>query len=261
MSLRYTKEIVAQRAEHRANWEDGFGEGCGAEDEASVILNTQSLQLRQRNPKRCSTYRVQRVVSATDSMESYQHRVKSERTLLWWNHREPTVEVVIHFLKVLQIEEIRKRWAKISRYLREHGIEAFAVVEPTRCRLVAGLPYDRVHFHILTDDSRGENELRKLFNEACERSGMCRGRGNRLVRCEDFRVDYKENPASICFDYYLKYGEKYKDRAVLFVKGLRLQKFYTIGKWFKDENNAKKSKKKMRLEVRLFYERKESKTQ
>ena len=113
-----------------------------------------------------------------------------------------------------------------------------------------------MHYHILTDDPRSEKELRKCFNEACERCSLSKGLGNKLGKGKDFRVDYNERPEGYDYDYYLKYGEKYKDDVVLFIKGTRLQKFYQIGKWYKDENNQKKKKSQMRKEIREYMKKK-----
>jgi hypothetical protein len=46
------------------------------------------------------------------------------------------------------------------------------------------------------------------------------------------------------FAYFVKYGKKYQDKVVLFQKGLRMQKFYQIGEWYR------KSKGELWLEVR-----------
>ena len=93
-----------------------------------------------------------------------------------------------------------------------------------------------MHFHILTDDKRSEQELRYLFNKACKDSGLDKN---------DFRVDYKKvTDGYWYFEYFTKfdrinkdkYTEKNNDgkwkRVLLFRPHLGLQKFYQIGKWF-----------------------------
>jgi len=264
--LRYTKEMIAQRAVHRPVWADGIFDEIVEWGVEALVNTTQLLQLYQRKPPeyqdkpyKKSGYAKHKVYSWTDSKESYQNRAKNERTLLWWNERKATKAIVVSLLTELSIDDIRHRRTKIFRYLNEHGIEAYVIVELTRKRPRTGKPTKRVHFHILTDDPRNENELRDLFNEACERSNLVKGRGNRLVRDKDFRIIYKEDSKGLGFDYYLKYGEKHKNKAVLFEKHRGLQKIYRIGKWNKNEKNEKKKIYQMRKEIKTCMKVKEKK--
>jgi hypothetical protein len=104
--------------------------------------------------------------------------------------------------------------------LKEHDIEAVANIELTRGK--DGAPNNTVHFHVLMDDQRSEQELHDLFNTACERGGLNR---------EDFRIDYRPLwNGDWYFRYFTKYG--YSDRVILFRQGTGIQKFYQIGKWF-----------------------------
>ena len=265
-SLRYTKEMIRERAVQRAVWADGFIDEIVEWEEGALVNTTQLLQLYRRKPPefqdrpyKKSGYVEHPVRSWSDSKESYQNRAKSERTLLWWNDRKATKVIVLSLLTISSIEDIRQRRTKIFRYLNEHGIEAYVVVEITRTRPRTGKPTRRVHFHILTDDPRSENELRALFNEACERSSLFRGRGNKFVKDKDFRITYEEDSKGFGFDYYLKYGEKHKDKAVLFEKHRGLQKIYRIGKWNKNENNEKKKIEQMQKEIKVCMKVKEKK--
>jgi hypothetical protein len=157
--------------------------------------------------------------------------------IYWRNNRTPTKELVIHLFHKYTAEdkeELNLLRKKIFRYLKEHGIEAVANIELTKGNYDE--PNGRVHFHVLTDNDRSEKELRKLFNEACSRQG--------LVGDNDYRIDYKELwNGHEYYKYFTKWGEKYRNEVILFQNGLRVQKFYEIGKWFN------KSKTEIRKEV------------
>jgi len=185
VALRLTHEYFALRAEQRAMWANGFYEAIDEAEEGALFNTTQLQQLVQIKPPEKSGYTKHKVFSWKDSKEGFQNKAKSERTLLWWNKRQVTKVIVLHFLKKLlvdmSLDDFKKYRTKIFRYLCEHGIEAYVIVEATRERPKTGKWTGRVHFHILTDDERSEKELRALFNEACERSSLFRGRGHRLV--------------------------------------------------------------------------------
>jgi len=258
--------MIAKRAARRVDWNDGLVDEIVEWGEDSLVNTTQLLQLYRRTPPeyqdspyKKSGYIEHKVYSWSDSKESYQNKAGRERTLLWWNNRTATKVIVLSLLTELSIDDIRHRRTKIFRYLNEHGIEAYVIVEITRARPKTGKPTRRVNFHILTDDLRSKKELRALFNEACERSSLNNGRGNRLVKNKDFRIIYKEDIKGFGFDYYLKYGEKHKNEAVLFEKHKGLQKIYRIGKWNKDENNTKKKIENMRKEIKACMKMKEAK--
>ena len=137
-ALRVTPEYFAKKAALRILFLGDENEDMG---ERPLINNTEKQQqLYQENPKEKSTYNKHKSFSPTDSRESYQNKAKSERTLLWWNKRIATKGIVLHYLTVLSDAEIKQRWAKISRYLRERGVEAFACLELTKTRPKTGKP-------------------------------------------------------------------------------------------------------------------------
>jgi hypothetical protein len=171
----------------------------------------------------------------TDSLESYQQGASKETLILRKNGRVPTKEIVIHFLKEHTATEISKYRTKIFRYLKEHGLVAVANIELTRGKDYR--PNNKVHSHCLTDDRRSKRELSKLFNTACEQQGLIRGK--------DFRIDYRKlYDGYSYFDYFTKYG--YSDKVILFQKGIRIQKFYQIGRWFS------KTKKQIWEEIKAY---------
>ena len=165
--------------------------------------------------------------SFTNSIESYQNGASKETSILRWNKRIPMKEIVLHLLKELSAENINMYREKVFRYLKEHGIEGVASIELTRGA-------DRkanncVHFHILTDDLRSEDEIRSICNRACERDGFKRG--------INFRIDFRSlYDGESYFYYFTKFG--YPEKVILFKprllkSGGGLQKFYQIGRWFK----------------------------
>jgi len=130
--------------------------------------------------------------------------------------------VVWHLTKEFTAMEIRDLRKGVFDYLREYEIVAVASIELTCGK--NGRPNNTVHFHFLTDDKRSIKEIRKLFNTACERQG--------LVRRSDFWISCQTlHDADKYFDYFTK---RNCDDVILFSKGTGLQKFYQVGKWFKE---------------------------
>ena len=178
-------------------------------------------QLYKDKPRGKSTYTRHKNREFTDSLEAYQYGAEKETEILQRNGRVPTVEIVWHLLTVLPPRDIKALKTKVFRYLKDHGIEGVVNIELT-CG-VDGKPNNTVHFHILTDDSRSETELRRLLNRACELRGLVRG--------EDFRIDFRRlYDGYRYFKYFTKF--EYKHKVILFQKYTGLHKFYRIGKWF-----------------------------
>jgi hypothetical protein len=193
-------------------------------------------QLFQDNPRYKSTYTLHTNRSTTDSIESYQNAARKERTILRWNGRVPTKELVLHFLVELWADDIRRLQRRIFRYLKEHGFEGVANIELTRGAY--GKPNNTVHFHLLTDDKRREWELRQLLETACERQSIVKGI-DFCVTCRALWDGYRY------FDYFTKCDKKYSDRVILFQRGLlesgrTIQKFYTIGAWYQEDRGKVK---------------------
>ena len=187
-------------------------------------INTMQ-QLYQDNPRVKSTYTHRINRSFTDSLESYQNGAAKEVKILRLNQRLPRVALILHFLTVLSLQDIKKYRTKIHRYLQRHGLEAVMSIEPTRDRF--GCPSNTVHFHIITDDPRSEHELKDLLIKACSLQGLV----EHIDFCVDYRVLYDP-------DGYLDYFTKrYCKDVILFQIGLCLQKFYQIGKWFRKKKS------------------------
>jgi len=185
--------------------------------------------LYQNNPRDHCTYIEHKDRTFTNSRESYQNGACKETLILRRNGRTPTQELVLHFLTVFSAVEINELRTKIFRVLTDNGLVAVANLELTRGK--DGKPNNCVHSHILTDDQRSGGELQQLLETACERQGLVKG--------QDFQVDHRLLwDGYRYFNYFTKFGKKYFNKVILFEKGLlesgrTLQKFYTIGAWFK----------------------------
>ena len=177
-------------------------------------------QLYQDNPYHECTYTRHINRSFTDCLESYQYGARKEMLILRENNRVPTVEIVIHLLKVLSPDEINTYRADIFSWLSKNKLEAVANIELTRAK--NGTANNTVHFHIITDDQRDEQEIIDLFHSACATSGL---------DADDYRIDFRPLwDGYSYFSYFTKYG--FSDRVILFQQGTGLQKFYQIGKWY-----------------------------
>jgi hypothetical protein len=180
--------------------------------------------------KRC-VYRRHKQRSFTDCKESNQNGAQKECLLLRRNGRIPTKELTWHLLNVHSVQEISDIRSHVFGYLQSHGIEAVAAIELTRDG--KGNPNNTVHFHILTDSKRNEKEIAELIMKGCRQKGL---------RKKDYHVDRRElwNGYKY-FNYFTKYG--YEHKVILFQKGLYVQKFYQIGKWYR------KTKKELWAEI------------
>ncbi len=100
--------------------------------------------------------------SWTDTIAGYLYEAKKLSMCLWHNRRlmqdEYTWEVTINFEKELSPVDINDRWTKITRKLRESGIVALWVREPSRD--------NRCHHHLLLKNQITETELRRIVRES-----------------------------------------------------------------------------------------------
>ena len=197
----------------------------------------------QINPfRQCNlnfNYRLVKSRSPTDSLETFCNLALRETLILRLNPRVAKYEIVLHVLKLLTIPEIKSFRKRVFDYLRKMKINAVANIEPTTDGF--GNPTDTVHFHVLTDDVRGEMFLRDLLKTACLAAGLL---------SNEFRIDYRP-----LYDYhgYIRYFTKrdYPEKVYLFVRGSRIQRFYTIGNWFIDVDGNKRSKADIWNEIKL----------
>ena len=169
--------------------------------------------------KRC-LYRRHKQRSFTECMESNQNGAQKECLLLRRNGRIPTKELTWHLHKVYSVQEIRDIRSHVFGYLQSKDIDAAAVIELTRDG--EGNPNNTVHFHIITDSGKSAKVIAELITKACRQKGL---------RKKDYHVDCRELWDGFrYFNYFTKYG--YEHKVILFQKGLYVQKFYQIGKWY-----------------------------
>jgi hypothetical protein len=243
---------------------------------AALVDNINLRQLFQSKPRKLETYNQHKNRSFTNSLESYQNGANKERLILQRNNRIPTKEIIINFLLVFSATGIKviRKW--LFHHLRKDGIEAITNIELTRSKPRNGKPNNRVHIHILTDDSRSKEELRAIVISACERCA--------LVNKKFVQITIKEiENGNRYFEYFTKYdreakaeieaireakakmkeeGKDWEDwdentdndpdksrgwkTVILFQKHTGLDKFMPIGKWFR------KPKEEIWEEIRAF---------
>ena len=139
------------------------------------------------------------------------------------NNCLPTKELVLNFLVVLTAEEVIETLKVIFHDLKKQGLEGIANIEFTRGD--DGRPNNTLHSHILTDDPRCIDTLREIFIATCER--------HNLVKDIDFWISNHRglyDPYGY-IDYFTKYG--YSHMVILFIPKTGINKFYTIGNWYK----------------------------
>jgi hypothetical protein len=191
--------------------------------------------------------------SPTWSLESRNRLAGKHRAILYRNPKEATQELVWHILIPLSIPEINRIREKVFGYLSKVGVNAIANIEPTTDGDFNN-PIGTVHFHILTDDGRGEKFLRKLLTESCLAAGL-RNRAVSGVSKDEFEINYRRLTN---YRKYIRYFTKHNrlDKVHLFAKGsrkqpgTRMQLFYEIGTWYVDTEGNPKGKGKMWDEIK-----------
>lgn len=161
-----------------------------------------------------------------DSLETYHNNAKYEYHLLMHNSRQANHLVTVKYMKQFFISKIRELWLSLKKFLRQHGIIAYTVVEGTTNGSF-GKPVNRIHYHFLVDSGKSELELRQLFKDACVDIGLIPG--------DEFQVHYAAIPNRKEFNrlakYVLKYDQYAKD-ALLFKFYVKINKIDTIGNWY-----------------------------
>ena len=155
--------------------------------------------------------------------KAYQSLAKKEIAILRRNGRIPTHRLYLEFLNELSPNDIISLRTKIFRTLKEYGIEAVARIGLSWRRNKRNRLSDKfVYFHIITDLRWEAKTLQIHFHRACQEQG--------LVLCKDYWIDYSPVDDGMAhFDAFTGHGYK----VLLFRKDLRIQRFYTIGKWYR----------------------------
>ena len=192
-------------------------------DNSDNLPNPKKPKLYQEHPRRKSQFR--RYKSKTESRESFRLDALDEYGKLKANGTIPNHIVQVNYQVELTVKEIQALWKQHARRLRSAGIVARAAIEVTKDKW-RQRPTNKVHYHFVVKDDRPRDELKELFEAVC--------------RCEMEESTFKVNVFP--FDEkkggwkgYIAYFVKLKDKDgenILFEKGLRLRKYYTIGKWW-----------------------------
>lgn len=214
-------------------------EAIEAEECSDMLPN----RLRQINPKLLSTYRLHKVISTTDSLESYRNWALRESITLKENHRQANKEIRVGLLRELSVAELKKIRTKCRDYLRKNKMPFYATFEFTR--KVTGFkkggkkkikhPTDRMHGHYLLDTDKGKEELEEFFNNVCFSCGLSEG---------DFDVRCREIPNPKRYAFYLT---KYKlpHRVILAKKNVGFRKTSCSKDWWIDANGNITSRKEI----------------
>ena len=201
-------------------------------------------KLYQEHPRNESLY--PGLKSKTESRESFRLASLQEFGKLRANGTIPNHIVQLNYLTELTVKEIQALWRKHSRRLYKAGIVACVTIEITKDEW-RQRPTNNVHYHIVVKDhTRTHDELKELFEA--------------IYQCEmelsAFKVNvYPFDEKKGGWRGYIAYLVKLKDKngkPILFEKGLRLRKYYTVGRWWTNKDGTRATAPEMREKVRRF---------
>ena len=182
-------------------------------------------KLYQPSPRRKSQY--PGLKSKTESLESYRRDALHEYGRLKVNGTIPNHIVQVNYKTELSLEEIRGLWSKHSDRLRRAGIVARVAMEITRDEW-RQRPVNKVHYHFVAKDDRSKDEMEELF-KAVLMMEMEQSAFKLHVFPFDEKYGWKGYIA-----YFVKLRNKDGKDPILFKKGLRMRKYFTINesKWW-----------------------------
>jgi len=182
-------------------------------------------RLYQENPRKTSSKPHWR--NFCHSLESYEKAAGKEYQILqrhfFHTHRYPDFHLIVNFHSPMVIKDFSGIRNMAFGYLAKQSVKAFYVHEPSR--------ESWIHIHALVIFDNKEY-LRDVVKAAFTKAGLVYGR--------DFHVKVLSVSATgadfqyLC-SYILKFngGRTYKfHKPLLFLKGLKIRKVGTIGKWF-----------------------------
>jgi len=177
--------------------------------------------------------------SYTVSRRSYDLAAKREAMVLLLNGRVPNYVITLKYLVEMPVSQIKKLWSLHSRRLRLAGITGRAAIEITRDNR-RQRPTNRVHYHIVVQDTRTRAELRKLVKGVC----LCAmPPGSFQVHCKP--IDDWKN--------FVWYFVKYRMRSNYpFRSRLGLSKFYTIGGWWANRDGTPRTRESIEEEMKRY---------
>jgi tetrahydromethanopterin S-methyltransferase subunit F len=173
----------------------------------------------------------------TDSVQSYINEARKLKTLILRNRRlmgEPyTWHVTINVETVQTPEQIADLWEKAKRSLRDSGIVAVWIREPTKS--------NKVHYHLILRNKISRKELEKVIKAAMpqKQPGQKRAGWHKSIKpvTDDWQLAHYVTKAKI--SGYVKgqwVPDYYMLKRLLFVTGLPFHKVGEIGKfWVKSK--------------------------
>ena len=193
--------------------------------------------LYQEHPREATSWRLAR--SYTLSRLSYNLAAKREAVALLVNGRVPNYVITLNYLEEMPVSRIKYLWSKHSRRLLRAGITGRVAIEITKDQRRRH-PLNRVHYHIIVQDSRTPQQLRQVVKEVC----MCE------MLPDTFKVKCKpiDNWRGSVW-YFVKYRVA---RNYMFRSKLGLKKFYTIGNWWTNKDGTVTTKESILNEMQRY---------
>ena len=135
--------------------------------------------------------------------------------------------------------------------LKRAGITFAATIELTLG--VDGKPDNTVHYHFFIYSTLEGKKLKEAMQAVCLNSGLgVYGSDFDLIHLHNGIPDYGRNKIR----YFTKYG--YPHKVHLFVKGLRIKKFYYSSDWFVEPDGTTTTRAKILKRLKAEYKQKKS---
>jgi hypothetical protein len=166
----------------------------------------------------------------TDSLESYINEAGKLRTLILRNRRlagQPyTWHVTINVESVQTPAEIKTLWDRACRSLRDSGIVALWVREPTKS--------NKVHYHLILRTQITRKELEKVIKAAMPKKqpGQKRAGWHKSIKpvTDDWQLAHYVTKAKIAGSVRgRRVDDYYASKRLLFVSGLPFNKVGMVG--------------------------------
>jgi len=207
--------------------------------------NRKLRRLFQPSPRRKSQY--PRVKSKTESLESYRLDALHEYGKLKVNGTIPNHIVQVNYKTEMSVEEIRELWRKHSNRLRRAGVVARVAMEITRNKW-RQRPVNKVHYHFVAKDDRTPDEIEELF-KAVLRMEMDQS----TFKIHVFPFNEKHGWKGY-IAYFVKFRNKDGKDPILFTKGLRMRKYFTINesKWWTHPDGTPRTMQSIKKQMQRY---------
>ncbi len=187
--------------------------------------STRTVQIFQENPLdfKPSRYKLK---GWTDTVVGYIHEADQLSRCLWINRRlmkrNYPWAVTINIRKVLSPHDIKEVWKKACRKLREKGIVAFWVREPSR--------KNHCNYHLIVKSQASQTALENAIDESMpDRATLPYHKQVKPVISQWHWNRYITKAKTIGYIKGKKVRDKYRRKRLMFVPHLGLRKCGTIG--------------------------------